>query len=188
MDQATYFQKHKKRIVNCAIGSSSMRGQGKKNMIQSFRDLAYETDLQAFKKSLSSKESYLEYLDHQTISILEKLSEPFDVQWGAIRKGLNIVYRDVFYSAFMAASLNLTKSEMSFLEVPLDSFTGKGIIEDYNKISTTNLSWHSIRKLTPSMSAELQSYARQIAKEIHGINEPVELDLIYWRRDADEQD
>lgn len=184
MDQAIYFQHHQRRIINCAIGSSSMRGQGKKNMIQSFRDLVYETDLYVFKNALTSSQNYLKYLDSQTDLILQKIADPFDVQWGAVRKGLNLVYRDIFYSAYMSESLNLTKAEMSLLEVPLDSFTGKGIIEDFNKIGKTDLSWHSIRKLTPNMSYELQTYAKKIAKDLYGLDEPVELDLVYWRREA----
>lgn len=56
MDQASLFQLHKNRIINCAIGPSSMRGQGAKNSIQTFREALYTLDFHEFKASLN--ESY----------------------------------------------------------------------------------------------------------------------------------
>lgn len=82
----------------------------------------------------------------------------------------------------MYESLKLTESELVFLEVPLDSFVGKGIIEDYKKIGYTKLKWDKIKTLKPNDSDEYQECARAVVKRLYGIDAPVELDLIYWRR------
>lgn len=76
-----------------------MRGQGAKNSIQSFRDALYALDFQEFKASLN--DSYPIYLDKLTNTILKNITDQSGLQWGAIRKGLNLVFRDVFYSHFM---------------------------------------------------------------------------------------
>jgi hypothetical protein len=182
MNKIDLFIQHQRRIVNMSISTSAFRSQGKPLTIKSTRELLYKLDLNNFKKSLEN-ETYIDYLDAQTAFLLEKLADKYQVKWGTIRKGLNLFFRDVFYSAFMNRELGLKDSYFGQLEVPLDSYTGIGILEDANKIAPTKLKWTTIKELTPEKSKQIQDFAKVVANKIYQLDCAADLDLIYWKRE-----
>ncbi len=182
MNKNELFKHHQRRIVNMSISTSAFRSQGKPNTIKSTREILYTLDLNQFKKSLET-ESYINYLDIQTKYFLDKLTDTYEVKWGTIRKGLNLFFRDVFYSAFMFKELGLNDSHFAQLEVPLDSYTGLGILEDANKITPTKLKWTTIKELTPQKSKQIQDFAKIVAEQIYQLESTADLDLIYWKRE-----
>ena len=181
MNEQELYLKHKYRLINCAIGSSAMRQQGTKNAIQEIRNVLYDEDLEKFKLVLQENK-FLVYLDDLTNQIYEKLHVTHKLEWGAVRKALNLYFRDIFYSSYFCKKLMLEVSLMSQLEIPLDSFTGKGIIEDYSKIANCSIKWTTIKSLTPQKSKQLQKMAKIVNSTFHKLPTVVDLDLVYWRR------
>lgn len=187
MNEQELFLKHKYRLINLAIGSSAMRQQGTKNAIQEIRNVLYDEDIEKFKMALHENK-FLIYLDDLTNFIFEKLHASHKLQWGAVRKALNLYFRDIFYSSYFCKKIMLDQSLISQLEIPLDSFTGKGIIEDYSKIANCSIKWTTIKSLTPQKSKQVQEMAQMVNSTIYKLPAIVDLDLVYWRRpniDAD---
>jgi len=176
---------HQVRIANLAVSPSSFRNQGKKNTIQETRNLLYKIDLNEFKKSLEEN-NFATYLDETTNLILSKLDSNLDVKWGTIRKGLNIFFRDIMYNHYLVTTLNISFSYLSQLELPLDSYTGHGVVDDIAKLQGTKLKWTTIKELTPEKSKQIQEYAETVSKNIHHLDAKVDLDLVYWRRSKSE--
>ena len=172
---------HQRRIANIAISASSFRNQGKPKTIQATRQLLYSIDIKKFRSSLAEKKYDL-YLDKQTNYFLKKLSPKYGVKWGTIRKGLNIFFRDLFYSSYIFEHLKLKEAYAAQLEIPLDSLTGIGILDLAGRENVLKMKWASIKNLTREQSDYLQSLANLVSVRKFGLKYKVDLDLVLWKK------
>ncbi len=117
-------------------------------------------------------ESFDDDLDQSTLKLQRSFPKPAR-QWGLARKLLNMFLRDALYSRHLCERYPLQQIE-SLLEVPLDSYTMRGIRE-HDRTLPRGV-W--IRSLTPEMSARFQRSAASMAKEL-GIAR-VHLDALLW--------
>jgi hypothetical protein len=96
--------------------------------------------------------------------------------WGAARKALNLFLRDVLYNHYLSQHFRFRRIE-KWLEVPLDSYTAKGIREKYG--SKKLPPWKGIKYLTPEVSQAYQDAATKLASDSKFAR--VHLDVLYWR-------
>ncbi|MGA9292575.1 MAG: hypothetical protein WBV81_08275 [Ignavibacteriaceae bacterium] len=82
------------------------------------------------------------------------------------------------YNTYLNKYYSFYKVE-KYLEVPLDSYTIKGIKRDSNSNSIPR--WKGIKYLRPEENTIFQNLAKVIAKR-KGIAR-VHLDLMYWRQE-----
>lgn len=162
-------------LINFSIGTSAVRNQGN-GIAEPIREkLRQKFSIPIFFKNLKHKNdgNFNGYLNSLTEKLagLEGLSNnenpPGIVQWGTARKCVNLLLRSVVYNGFMwneygikAADFNSGKL-MDRLEVPLDSYTVKGIKKDsikYTRIGFANdlYSTFSIIGLNENESAYYQ--------------------------------
>ena len=170
----------KRKVAQTSVGSSALRNQGAKGIIEISRNyFENEIDLKEFKQQLYS-DNFKEYLDDNTI----KLRNLFPVNgqsWGAARKGLNLFFRDVIYNHYLREDLSINSDSIKHLkklEVPLDKDVAKGLFQEKENKSLKR--WKSIKSLDQITSDKYQNIAYTVA-ERKGILR-VHLDLEYWRK------
>jgi hypothetical protein len=160
------------RTVETAIGPSALRNQGSGNVISITRQFLGNITYKSFvtdRKVVFQKE-----LDKQTMLLVGKLPARAR-NWGAARKALNLMLRDILYNQYLQKQYQFNRIG-KFLELPLDQFVAKGIIND----STDELpKWKGIKYLTATDNDRYQNAASVIAtaKKIQRIH----LDAYYWR-------
>ena len=134
------------RVANYSIGSSALRNQGALGMVEIARAFLANLNLTQFKN----------ITERQFRIRLEKFTQQLKIQfpiearrnWGAARKSMNVFLENAFYNIFLNNEYNLHKLK-EFLEVPLDSYVGKGLRRDFRK-STFHYKlpvWKGIRQL-----------------------------------------
>jgi hypothetical protein len=115
------------------------------------------------------------------------------ITWGAARKCINLLARTVVYNGFIWQQHHIKLRDfrnggiMDRLEIPLDSYSVKGIIKDCNdyEIEIPNRSLKrgfTIIGLDEKRSQEYQALARKAAKAQDICR--AHLDIIYWRKKA----
>src|SRR6266568_1385296 len=105
------------RTAIAAIGASTLRNQGARNVVSNTRGFLRRLDLKQF-TGLSTS-GFRQSLDTQT----KKLQKALPVgarNWGAARKALNIFLRDVLYSYYLRKEYGFERLER-WLELPLDA-------------------------------------------------------------------
>ena len=165
------------RIAEGAVGASALRNQGAKGVIAAAREFLKKLDLADF--SVTSQDGFLDVLNFHTSS-MQKHLPPNARHWGAARKGLNLFLRDVLYNRYLSERFEFKRIE-KWMEVPLDRFAAKGILQDYTKDYTVESlpSWPGLKHLTPEMSRVYQKAAYDLATSKHLSR--VHLDILYWR-------
>ncbi|MGE3843430.1 MAG: hypothetical protein AB7I50_17805 [Vicinamibacterales bacterium] len=114
-------------------------------------------------------------LDRATDALVRRLPQSAR-HWGLARKGLNIFLRECLYTVYLRDRHHLDRAEQ-FLEVPLDSLTGK----ELHSASHGRLRrWRTVRGLDRSTSQAFQEEAMRIARS-RGIAR-VHLDAEWWGR------
>ena len=160
------------RTVEAAIGPSALRNQGSGNVIGRTRQFLGHISYEQF--VTDRKVQFQRELDKQTRLLVGNLPERAR-NWGAARKALNLMLRDILYNQYLQKEYQFNRIE-KFLELPLDQFVAKGIIHD----STDELpKWRGIKYLTETDNDRYQNAASVIAaaKKIQRIH----LDVYYWR-------
>lgn len=155
-----------------AIGPSSLRNQGSPGVIDAARKFVANLDLSRI--STGVEREFLSQLDKTTDRLLQAM--PMKARnWGAARKAVNLFLRDAFYNQYLTTEFDLRRLE-SWLEIPLDGAVARGLkkIGDRGELPD----WPGLKKLTPSVSSQFQSFAEGIAKN-RGIAR-VHLDIYLW--------
>ncbi len=183
MDYESFIKQIHRRLAIISVGGSAIRNQGAAGLVDIAREYFENSiSLDRFFSSMKDDVSYRQFLDLHT----EKLVDKFPIRgksWGAARKGLNLFFRDLVYNKFIADKYGLAEDFEQYndmikhLEVPLDSFVAKGLID---MAKTPLPKWVSIKELTPIKSDQFQTVALQIAEDLKMAR--VHLDLILCRQ------
>ena len=164
---------HKRRVCQLAVGASALRNQGAEGVVKTARDFFKKMKIQSF--VTQNENQFQKRLDSETDKLLTNFPKRAR-NWGAARKAINLFLRDVLYNTYLNKYYSFYKVE-KYLEVPLDSYTIKGIKEDSKTNSLPK--WKGIKYLNLEYSKIFQNLAKDIAKR-KGIAR-VHLDLLYWR-------
>lgn len=164
------------RTAFLAIGRSTLRNQGAPGMVAEARQFLSEVDLRLF--AVDNEKEFLALLDKHTALLASRFPHGGQGNWGAARKSINIFLRDVLYCRPLCEHYKLTNIE-KWLEVPLDSNVHDGLLND---TSNAIARWPGVKRLTPTISAQLQVAAYNVAKYL-GVSR-VHLDVRYWRKAA----
>lgn len=165
------------RIAYLAIGRSALRNQGAVGMVQRSRDFCKQLPLEVMAEYWNQG-NYRTYLDDQTRTLMSSFRKGAKNNFGAARKALNLFFRDVVYNQPLSKyhKLKLSSKHIAQLEVPLDSYTTKGIIRSFPDLKKR---WKGIKHLCINVSDEFQEAAEEIAIENNTFR--VHLDVFYWR-------
>ena len=162
-----------KRVANLSIGSSTLRGQGK-NAKRIAIGFLKNMDLGGF-SNINNEREFTDRLNYHTKLLKEQLPNR---SWGAARKALNIFMFQAAHDIYLSEGYHL-KDIISFLEVPLDNFNGKGLVKEARQ-RNLKLHWRSIKDLNKDDSDRFQRFAKQYAKDKYNC-ERCYLDLYFWR-------
>ena len=158
------------RAARVAVGASAIRGQGKGVALPA-RNFLASLPLREF--STTRRKQFALRLDARTAELQRRFPKGTG-SWGLARKLLNIFLREALYTTYLTESYKLAKSE-PFLEVPLDSITGKQLCA----LPASSLCrWPGVKHLKPDLSAEYQAVAETHAQAA-GISR-VHLDALWW--------
>jgi hypothetical protein len=105
------------RTINAGIGPSALRNQGSKNVVGRARAYLNTVDYRAF--STMDQETFKKTLDNHTESLRKRLPAGAK-NWGAARKALNLVLRDILYNQYLQREYGFNRIG-KWLELPLDS-------------------------------------------------------------------
>ena len=145
-----------KFVAREAVGQTAMRNQGTGvlNAVHIYLD---EINLALMKTN--SRSDYMEWLDHHTMSLLNKLpvrSKP----WGAARKAINLFMRTALYNRYLNHEFKLEGVE-TWMEIPLDSAVARGLRKEVSRGSLPQ--WPGLKKLTRQVSNQFQTFAQSLA-------------------------
>ena len=168
-----------KRTAYLSISRSALRNQGAKGLVKVSREFAAEVNLKIMAEKWNKKR-YSPYLDQMTELLMRRYPKDARTNFGAARKALNLFFRDTVYNRVFttAFGLSTSKSHLSQLELPLDSYTIKGLAKSFPELKRE---WSGIKYLKPGLSEIFQQKAAQIAAR-NGLVR-VELDVFYWNID-----
>jgi hypothetical protein len=161
------------RAAELAVGPSAVRNQGAPGVPGKARGALKRLRLEAF--VVTSEQAFHAKLDRTTFVLKNKLPRRAR-HWGTARKILNLYLRDVLYNGYLCEHFSFNRVEQ-WLELPLDSFTAKGIKRDMPGLSLPRCT--TIKRLAHRNSNRFQEAARQIAQKKRIAR--VHLDLWYWR-------
>lgn len=148
-----------KRAANGAVGASTIRGMAPAGTAKIIKDYLLEVDLKCVRAR--SESSFAKKLDGLTDELLKAL--PSDSRhWGMARKCVNIFLRNCLYNRYLCSHYKLEQLE-GWLEIPLDSHVGKGLIQLSE--SSTLPKWKKVITLTRKQSDEYQQAAYELAKK-----------------------
>jgi hypothetical protein len=182
LEYIAFIKKMHRRVAQTCVGSSSIRNQGAKGLIDTCRTFfEREINLNEFAKELVTG-NYDLYLNNLT-NILKNRFGKGGQSSGAARKGLNLFFRDVVYNMYLVDYLKLPSlysenlSTIRNLEIPLDKDVGSNL----NLLYPDLPKWDSIKNLDINVSNLFQAKALDYA-DSRGIAR-VHLDLEFWRKD-----
>jgi len=167
-----FYSTVQRSVAVTALGPSSLRNQGASGVIHSAQEFLAALDLSVFNGSKAVM------FDAQLNSITDrlKLALPKKARnWGAARKALNLFLRDALYNHYLAKEYHLHRIE-NRMEIPLDSAVARGLKKLSNRPELPV--WPGLKKLTPSISTQFQSFAENVAKK-RGLAR-VHLDIYLW--------
>ena len=171
MNQRDFLTIQQKRIARIATVPSVARNQGAPGVLGSARH--YLETLHCGRLAASSAQSYLAALDAVTDELMAVLPQG-GRSWGIARKIVNIFIREALYNTYLTNHHQLGSSER-FMEVPLDSFSARGIKSHYPRRLPV---WPGMKGLQRPLSDLLQEHAAEIgeAKDVARIH----LDALWW--------
>lgn len=161
------------RAAKGSVGPSTARGMGPPGTIAAAKNFLMNFNLQKIKTG--SEKSFRSSLDKSTALLQYSLPKGARY-WGSSRKFLNIYLRNCLYNRYICEEYGLKQLE-SWLEVPLDSHVGKGLLLEKHGANLPR--WKTVIGLTGEVSRQYQDVAQVVAKE-NGVAR-VHLDLLYWR-------
>lgn len=166
-----------KQAASSAVGSSTLRGQGVKDIVQNARKSLMKIEIGKYSR-VPTENHFLRLLDEDTKKIMKSFPSGARKNWGAARKVINIFLRNLTYNKYTSKACKLDYIE-KWLEVPLDSYVAKGLCNTQIGIEHKLPRWHGIKRLNEGNSKKYQVVASRIAEKKR-INK-VDLDICYWR-------
>lgn len=184
-----------KRVANCSIGASILRGQGSGLSKKARCFLINELELGVLKNMDSRR--FTVWLNNQTDALVEKFLTvpPKRNCWGAARKTLNVFLENAFYDKFLCKAYSLHRLE-SVLELPFDRNTKAGLTVDAPILLRKRIpekilnKWKTIRDIEKNSHGEFEKYAAKIAPKKFKSSQHksrIYLDLTYWRNSTNEK-
>jgi hypothetical protein len=148
-----------KRAANGAVGPSTIRGMAPAGTATTIRDYLRSVNIESFRAKSEGK--FVKKLDAITEGLLAIL--PADAKhWGMARKCVNIFLRNCLYNRYLCSYYKLECME-EWLEIPLDSHVGKGLIR---YVQNSELpTWGKVISLSREHSDQYQQAALSLAKE-----------------------
>lgn len=139
-------------------------------------------NLQGFKSI--DEERFLSLLGEYTLRLQQEIRKiSIAAQyWGSARKAINLFLENACYHTVLRAEYELDKLA-AYLEVPLDNEVASGLRAAANERGIALPRWPRLKGLSPETSAKYQDFARKYANELNCLR--VELDLLFWRANAD---
>lgn len=160
---------HQRRVAQCAVGPSTVRGQPGETVKRS-RDFLAQVELG------SVTETYGLWLERQTLAMQDAvLAGGRPMLWGFARKVLNIFMRDALYNHFLRSAYALDRFERQ-MQLPMDRHCAEGLRKRSGIVCPE---WRTIRDLQEAEHSEWQRVAIHHAEQ-QGTY-PVHLDVILWR-------
>lgn len=147
-----------KRAANGAVGASTIRGMAPAGTAKVIKDYLRGVDIKSIKARTES--GFEKNLDVVTDGLLKALPDD-SKHWGMARKCVNIFLRNCLYNRYLCSHYKLESLE-EWLEIPLDSHVGKGLIAHFGKDSLPK--WGRVVALTRKQSDQYQQAARDLAK------------------------
>jgi hypothetical protein len=148
-----------KRAANSAVGASTIRGMAPAGTAKVIKDYLRGIDVKSVKARTES--GFMKNLDSVTDGLIKVLPHG-SKHWGMARKCVNIFLRNCLYNRYLCSHYKLEPLE-EWLEIPLDSHVGKGLIT-HSKINSLP-KWEKVIALTREQSAQYQQAARELAKK-----------------------
>lgn len=165
------------RFTSAGITQSAVRlgkaGTGVTGMRSAAREFCSRIKLGELPKATA----YPVSLDKWTKQLARQLPKGGQC-WGVARKCLNIFMRDARYNVYLCEAYPRLKCLEHVLEVPLDSYTAKGLLGEAGAVNFGLKGWDAIIRLTPDQNRKFQDWA-QIVADREGISR-VHLDLRYF--------
>jgi hypothetical protein len=156
------------------LSPSAARRMGPEGTLKAARAFLRGLDLSSF----SNPQTFARNLEAATLLMKQELPRG-GRHWGSSRKFLNLFLRDATYNYRLREAFDLYRIE-SELELPLDSFSAKGVIEESKDAALPR--WSGVIHLMPEESDRYQRAASMIASRKSPPICRTHLDLIYWRR------
>lgn len=165
-------------------GVSALRGTGEGTTQKTKSFLKKKLNRTVFcKYNFKSRKEFTSYLDTLTKKLCSKWikSNCSNTSWGLSRKIINLYFREILYNFFLNKYIS---KYAKYLEVPLDSFVGKGLISDYKNYENNKYilpkRWVTIKSIDRKRNKSFQNAALIISKH-YGLKRRVDLDIIYYR-------
>lgn len=167
-----------------SVGPSTLRNTGAKGTVAAARHGLYLVKLERLADAADAAD-FAGQLSYYTERVRRRLPVPAR-RWGSARKALDIYLRSVLYNAYLTTEYNFTRVEQ-WLEIPLDSFTVRGLSRDYKKLRTSNKlpRFPGVAAADFRVYAAYQEAATKVAAELYDGISRVHLDIYYWRSDDD---
>jgi hypothetical protein len=177
-------------IAETSIGSSTIRNMGPAGNIQLVRNFLKVISIQDFLIAAHFEPTYKKWLNKQTSKLIKETNFRGD-GFGPARKCINIYLRNIIYNSLVCAHFGLIpysrefNNVLSHLEIPIDSFSAKGIMKDAKKVHNCPPlpgSWKTIMILSSEQNEHFQIAAKIIAdsKQTARVN----LDFLYFRKNS----
>jgi hypothetical protein len=148
------------RAANGSVGASTIRGMAPKGTADLIRRYLRGLDLRAF--HVRRESAYARQLNAATDGLMKAL--PDDAKhWGMARKCVNIFMRNCLYNRYLCSHYKLEPLEQ-WLEIPLDSHVGKGLIKHVAEDLPPK--WSKVITLTPEINRQYQEAALDLAKRM----------------------
>ena len=174
MDSLEQLKLIQKRVVNAAIGPSTLRNQGAP-VTGTAKEFLSNLDLNEL-KNIDSSDEFGVFLNNKTTKLKNKFSDGAK-NFGTARKAINVFIEEAFYNKFLSTYYGLD-SLVSYLEIPLDSGVATGLKKDAADRGIKLSNGVTIKNLTEEINKEYQKFASELAKEKNIAR--IYLDLVYW--------
>jgi hypothetical protein len=148
-----------KRAANGAVGPSTIRGMAPSGTAKIIKDYLRGVDIKTLRAR--SESGFARKLDAVTDGLIKTLPSG-SRHWGMARKCVNIFLRNCLYNRYLCSYYELEQLE-TWLEIPLDSHVGKGLI--VHSENGTLPRWGKVIELTREHSDQYQRAALEIAKK-----------------------
>lgn len=149
------------RAAKGAAGPSTIRGMAPAGTADLIKQYLLNIDIKRIRARTES--NFLKKLEIITDELLEILPQGSQ-HWGMARKCVNIFLRNCLYNKYLCSHYKLELTE-EWLEIPLDSHVGKGLIANSERGSLPK--WEKVISLTREQSDQYQKAARELAEKKH---------------------
>jgi hypothetical protein len=169
------------RVAKSSVGPSTIQGMGPRGMRHEIVEYLSRIDLSSIP---CLPNEYISWLDRQTVQLGLRIKHLPDGDQretsyrGPARKCLNIFLFQCFLNTFLRDNFGLSAFE-SLLEVPIDSFTANGIMNEASRLGIQHsLAFETVVHMKAKSHTAFQEVATKVAQE-HG-HPRVYLDLEFW--------